>query len=315
MRRYIPLYRATGAFWTLAVVISLTTGCVSGQAASTQLTHYDPTLEVGLAVPQGWRKLTSTPKGYPEDDFRFGWKRQIGNQIAVISVLTHMLVVDNEDGTPATSARMSQINAGKIIDALRPAFEEHFQQRLAEVTITMPRIAGHLALRADAKGAGNGIVIDARYGRIPTYEVWCAVPYRGQILLIQFGAPLQVADLLLPDFEYAISSLSFGTPPGVSSIPPSGVTDEQLLVRMQNDARPPQNGIPENRAPLIAVSPPATGENVRERKLLAEEQWTQLEAIARAQGIDVGALLRQIVDEFLKRIRQGNPPNSGGSQP
>jgi uncharacterized protein YdaT len=47
-----------------------------------------------------------------------------------------------------------------------------------------------------------------------------------------------------------------------------------------------------------------TATAVKEQSILAPEQWKALEALARAKGISVGALLRQIVDEYIQKHAQ-----------
>jgi hypothetical protein len=100
---------------------------------------------------------------------------------------------------------------------------------------------------------------------------------------------------LAPEVRAALSTAHFGPPPATPPAIAETVPSEVLREAIKKATVQP---LP---APAIAE---LTATAVKEQSILAPEQWKALEALARAKGISVGALLRQIVDEYIQKHAQ-----------
>ncbi len=253
---------------------------------------YSPTFNLGLAVPLGWQKLSKAPHGYPTQNFLFGWQRSVGKDIVGVIVVSRLPVIVEGPVTQPV-----QVN----LDFVAKTFTDYFAELGASTQVQKISLAGRDAVAVFARGVGNGIAVNPRIGTRLTRVVWYGLLLSPSVIIrIQFGALDEIFDALLPDFLASLQTLHFGpTPPPVKPMP-SSVSDEKLVALIQEAAKAKSQTIS-----LPALPPPAAPTApLKEQLLLAPEQWEKLEAIAKEKGISIGALLRQIVDEFLKQYPQ-----------
>ncbi len=245
---------------------------------------YSPTFGLGMSVPLGWMKLDKAPHGYPTQNFLFGWRRSIGKDVAVIIVSRLPVSIEGPAGTPI------QVN----LEFITNTFTDYFNELGASIQVQKVTLGGKEAIAVFARGVGNGIAINPRIGTRLTRVVWCGLPLSSSLILrVQFGAPDELFDHILPDFIVALQTFHFGPPNPPAQPLASQISEEKLKALVVEKAKVQETAPPVLPSPTVTVS--------KEQTLLAPEQWTALEAIAREKGISVGALLRQIVDEFLKR--------------
>jgi hypothetical protein len=271
---------------------------------------YDARIGFGMAVPPSWQRLTRPPHGYPINNFLFGWQRTVDKARAVLVITTLPIVFE---GTQP-GAKQPSVDLGW----LEATFRDYFTVDQGAVVTGVSKItlAGKPAVALEAVGVGNGIAINPRIGQERTKVLVCATLLSPNVALrVQYGAPEWLFGILAPEVRAALGTAHFGaplaTPPTVATIVPN----EALREAVQKLAVQP---LP---APAIAVFPAsgvaeaaAPEMPYKEQSLLAPEQWQALEALARAKGISVGVLLRQIVDEYIQKHAQPSGEEKGAEQ-
>jgi hypothetical protein len=258
--------------------------------AVAQTYTYDARIGFGMAVPPTWQKLTRAPQGYPINNFLFGWQRTVDGAKAVLVVTVVPIVTEGTQ--PAV--KQPTLDLGWLEATMRDYFA--VDQGALVTAVSRITLAGKPAVAIEAVGIGNGIAINPRIGQERT-KVLCCVTFLSptSILRVQYGAPEWLFNALAPEVRAALSTAHFGpppaTPPAIAETVPSEVLQEAIK---KATVQP----LP---APAIAE---LTATAVKEQSILAPEQWKALEALARAKGISVGALLRQIVDEYIQKHAQ-----------
>ena len=276
--------RVTVVIWCL---------CFTATIVVAQPYIYDARTGFGMAVPSVWQKLPRAPQGYPTNNFLFGWQRTVGTARAVLVVT--LLPIVTEGAAPTT--KQPSVDLGWLEATMRDYFA--IDQGAVVTGVSKITLAGKPAVAIEAVGIGNGIAINPRIGQERT-KVLCCVTFLSptSVLRVQFGAPEWLFNALTPEIRAALNTAHFGpplsTPPVITEIVPNEVLQEALK----------KAAVQPLPAPATVVTELATTAALKEQALLAPEQWQALEALAKAKGVSVGSLLRQIVDEYLQRHAQ-----------
>jgi hypothetical protein len=262
---------------------------------------YDARVGFGMAVPPSWQRLTRAPHGYPINNFLFGWRRAVDKTHAVLVVTILPIVYEGIQ----PGAKQPSVDLGWLEATLRDYFT--VDQGAVVTGVSKITLAGKPAVAIEVVGVGNGIAINPRIGQERTRVLVCATLLSPNVALrVQYGAPEWLFGILAPEVRAALNTAHFGaplpSPPAVTTTVPNEVLQEAV----QKSAIQP---LP---APAISATETVTpAAPLKEQVLLAPEQWQALETLAKAKGISVGALLRQIVDEYLQKHAQ--PPKEQGT--
>jgi len=272
--------------------------------AIAQTYTYDARIGFGMAVPPTWQKLTRAPQGYPTNNFLFGWQRTVDRAKAVLVVTVMPIVTEGtQPGVKQPTLDLSWLEA-----TMRDYFA--VDQGALVTAVSKITLAGKPAVAIEAVGIGNGIAINPRIGQERT-KVLCCVTFLSQtrILRVQYGAPEWLFNALAPEVRAAIKTAHFGAPPATPPAITEIVPDEVLQEALKKAAA--QLTVQPLPAPVVTE---LTTTAVKEQSILAPEQWKALEALAKAKGISVGALLRQIVDEYIQKHAQSSGEQKGAEQ-
>ncbi|MCS7225190.1 MAG: hypothetical protein NZ959_11670 [Armatimonadetes bacterium] len=110
-------------------------------------------------------------------------------------------------------------------------------------------------------GTAPGVGMHLGGGEIMTRALWITSPLGQDLVTFYFACPVPAYSDLIDEFKAFVDSVQIPGPLG-------GLTK-----------------------PIPAF---------KETSLLSPDQWQALEAIAKEEGVDVGVLLRKIVDDFIK---------------
>ena len=247
---------------------------------------------MGVAVPSGWQLMSSRPRGYPIDNFVFGWKRTLGNREVAIVVCTLPFEIE---GQPKPGTSTPALSTTLVARALTNFLREQGAGVEAFNTLV---VGGKPSTMTTASGIGSGIVLGSRYGSTRTRAALCNVIATSRLVMqFWYVAPEDLFDLGLSDFTATLATVHFG-----SAQPPTQPLPSRIPAMPSTVPPTPPMRFPAPGEPQIRPAVPDTATTtIMERQLLSTEQWRSLESAAARQNLGLGALLRQLVDEYLGR--------------